>query len=206
MDERIDDATSKEMLDCIFDRHSIREVLSKWTFSRDGMDWIALGDCFHVGASIHISWYSGPFEGFIEASRAMGPTKHINGDSIQSIQPKRAVSDCNATILARAKCFSAELDLTCHLRFLDWFERRQGRWGIVKRQAIYEKDRLNLVKPSILGRCLLRWMPLKRYPDACRHLCFAMETRGYRISSDIVTASSDEEKALYDASSQWLAE
>jgi hypothetical protein len=38
--------------------------------------------------------------------------------------------------------------VTCSGRFYGFLELRDGHWGIVRRQPIYEKDRLDVVDPS----------------------------------------------------------
>ena len=40
------------------------------------------------------------------------------------------------------------VDVACIGRFYDFFEKRDGRWAIVLRQPIYEKDRLDPVLPG----------------------------------------------------------
>jgi hypothetical protein len=40
-------------------------------------------------------------------------------------------------------------DAACIGRFYDFLERRGGRWGLVLRQPIYERDRLDPVDPTI---------------------------------------------------------
>ena len=42
----------------------------------------------------------------------------------------------------------AEVDVTCAGRFYDFLEWRDGRWGVVRRQPAYEKDRLDPVDPA----------------------------------------------------------
>jgi len=41
-----------------------------------------------------------------------------------------------------------EVDVTCTGRFYDFFEQRAGRWAIVRRQPIYEQDRLDVLDPA----------------------------------------------------------
>ena len=43
------------------------------------------------------------------------------------------------------------VDVVCTGRFYDFIERRQGRWGFVLRQPIYEKDRMDPVDPAACG-------------------------------------------------------
>ena len=52
------------------------------------------------------------------------------------------------TISQRAAVHDVLCDVVCTGRFYDFFERRDGRWGLVLRQPIYEKDRLDPVDPA----------------------------------------------------------
>jgi len=40
-------------------------------------------------------------------------------------------------------------DVACTGRFYDFMEQRDGRWGMVLRQPIYEKDRLDPVEQGV---------------------------------------------------------
>ena len=51
-------------------------------------------------------------------------------------------------IFQRAPLDGVPVDVTCWGRFYDFFEKREGRWAIVRRQPIYEKDRLDPVDPA----------------------------------------------------------
>ena len=52
------------------------------------------------------------------------------------------------TIHQRAPLDGVLVDVVCTGRFYDFLEKRNGQWGIVRRQPIYEKDRLDPVDPS----------------------------------------------------------
>ncbi len=52
------------------------------------------------------------------------------------------------TISQRAPVHGVECDVVCTGRFYDFLEKRERRWGIVLRQPIYEKDRLDPVDPA----------------------------------------------------------
>ena len=39
-------------------------------------------------------------------------------------------------------------DVVCTGRFYDFVEKRLGRWGVVLRQPIYEKDRIDPIDPA----------------------------------------------------------
>src|SRR5262249_22497370 len=61
-------------------------------------------------------------------------------------------------------------DMTSYARFLDRLERRGGRWAIVERAAIYERDRLDPVEPSEAFDKLFAASGLSRYPGAYRYM------------------------------------
>jgi len=62
----------------------------------------------------------------------------------------------------------------------DFFEKRAGRWGIVLRQPIYEKDRMDPVDPS--QTVSLDPKVLGRFPEGYCHLAYLQNSVGYRSS------------------------
>ena len=60
----------------------------------------------------------------------------------------RAIAQTKMTISQRAKVEDVLCDVVCTGRFYDFFEKRADRWGLVLRQPIYEKDRLDPLDPS----------------------------------------------------------
>ena len=57
------------------------------------------------------------------------------------------VAQTKMAILHRAPVEGVICDFTCIGRFYDFFEKRD-RWGLVLRQPIYEKDRIDPVDPG----------------------------------------------------------
>ena len=57
------------------------------------------------------------------------------------------IAQTKMTISQRAKVDGVLCDVVCTGRFYDFFEKRD-RWGLVLRQPIYEKDRLDPLDPS----------------------------------------------------------
>ena len=58
-------------------------------------------------------------------------------------------------------------DIVCTGRFHDFAEKRAHRWGLVLRQPIYEKDRMDAVTPGALP--VLDEALLRSYPEGYRH-------------------------------------
>jgi hypothetical protein len=93
-------------------------------------------------------------------------------------------------------------DVACIGRFFDFLEKRQGRWGIVLRQPIYEKDRLDPVDPA--ASLKLDRERLERYPEGYRHLAYLQEQAGFTPKPDMPGLAGPELERLYSRGSNWL--
>ena len=107
------------------------------------------------------------------------------------------------TISQRALVDEVECDVVCTGRFYDFLERRDGRWGIVLRQPIYEKDRCDPVDPA--ARLTLDQERLSRFPVGYRHLAYLQTGIGYDVKPDMPGLTGPEVEALYARGSAWLA-
>jgi len=87
-------------------------------------------------------------------------------------------------------------------RFYDFLEKRDGRWGIVLRQPIYEKDRIDPVEPGTA----LKLDPalLARFPEGYRHLAYLQTKQGYAVKPDMPGIVGPELEALYRRGAAWL--
>jgi hypothetical protein len=94
-------------------------------------------------------------------------------------------------------------DVVCTGRFYDFLERRNGRWGILLRQPIYEKDRLDPVDP--VAPLQLDRDKLAQFPDGYRHLAYAQTAIGYEVKRDMPGLTGAEVERLYADGKKWLA-
>ena len=98
------------------------------------------------------TWFQGGFEEFIKVNDegwARGVRiLHFLGGSAIDVAGNRGIAQTKMTISQRAPVEGVICDVVCTGRFYDFFEKRDGRWGLVLRQPIYEKDRLDPVDPS----------------------------------------------------------
>jgi len=94
-------------------------------------------------------------------------------------------------------------DVVCTGRFYDFLERRDGRWGIVLRQPIYEKDRMDPVDPA--ARLELSRATLTRFPEGYRHLAYLQVGVGYHVKADMPGLTGPEVDALYQRGARWLS-
>jgi hypothetical protein len=91
----------------------------------------------------------------------------------------------------------------CTGRFYDFFERRAGRWGMVRRQPIYEKDRIDPVSPGAALR--LDQGLLASFPEGYRHLAYLQTRIGYAVKkSGLPGLHGPEVQQLYAEGRAWL--
>ena len=95
------------------------------------------------------------------------------------------------------------VDATCIGRFYDFFEKRQGRWAIVRRQPIYEKDRLDPVDP--MDTVKLDSELLAQFPEGYRHLGYLQVKNGFNVKQGLPGLRGSAVEKLYSEGKDWLA-
>jgi hypothetical protein len=152
------------------------------------------------------TWFQGAADRFIAVSRE-GFEKgvsilHFLGGSSIDIAGSRAISQTKMTISQRARVHDVLVDVVCTGRFYDFFEKREERWGLLLRQPIYEKDRMDPVDPS--ARLTLDGALLARFPEGYRHLAYVQTAIGFTVKSDMPCLRGAEVEALYARGAAWL--
>jgi len=189
------------------DRLAIREVVENWVVFRDSADWAGFATVWHSDGWMTATWFQGPAEDFIRVSRE-GFEKGVNilhqlgGWSCQ-IAGARAVSQTKMVILQRAAVDGVLCDVSCWGRFYDFFEKRDGRWAIVRRQPIYEKDRLDPVDPA--ARLELDAGLLAGFPEGYRHLAYLQTKAGFAVKEGLPGVRGPAVETLYAEGAAWLA-
>jgi hypothetical protein len=188
------------------DRHSIIEVVHNWALWRDAGDWERFATVWHPDGWMTATWFQGPAAESIKVSKA-GFDKgvsilHFLGGSSVDLGGSRAVAQTKMTISQRGRCEGELVDVVCTGRFYDFFEKRENRWAIVRRQPIYEKDRMDPVSPS--ARMLLDEKLLNSFPEGYRHLAYLQTQLGFTIKRDLPQLKGPEVETLYRQGTAWL--
>jgi len=191
----------------IEDRRLITELLQNWVVWRDAGDWERFRSVWHPDGVMMATWTQGTGDEFIAISKeawAKGVNiLHFLGGISIDLAGDRAISQTKMTISQRAFVEGIEVDVVCTGRFYDFLEKRQGKWGIVLRQPIYEKDRMDPVTPGAvptLDRALL-----ESFPVGYRHLAYLQTRIGYTVKKDMPGLKGPEVQALYARGATWLA-
>ncbi len=195
------------MNDLTADKLAIREVVENWAVWRDAGDWERFATVWHSDGWMTATWFQGPAQQFIEVSRE-GFNKgvsilHFLGGWTCEIVGNRAISQTKMTISQRAPLEGVLVDVLCTGRFYDFLEKRDGRWGIVRRQPIYEKDRMDPVDPSAVVK--LDAELLARFPEGYRHLGYLQSKNGFKVKSGLPGLRGPAVEKLYAEGKAWLA-
>jgi SnoaL-like domain len=193
------------------DKFAIAELIQAWGVYRDQGQWRELRSTFTPDGHISISWFSGPFEEFVErckANSAVGSTwsrHHLFAPSVK-LDKDRAVAETPVIIRVRQPFKGVPVDLTSCSRFLDRLERHAGGWLIAERAAIYERDRLDPVEPSVEYDNLFLAGGAARFPEQYRYMAFRLAHAPGRTLAPVVYRDGGTETAdLYARYSAWLA-
>lgn len=196
----------------LLDRLAIRDLVENWAVWRDAGDWDRFATVWHEEGWMSATWFQGPARDFMRVSQegfANGVRiLHFLGGTSIDLAGERAIAQTKMTISQRALVHDVLCDVVCTGRFYDFLEKRQdqsgiGKWGIVRRQPIYEKDRIDPVDPAAALR--LDQQALAALPEGYRHLAYMQELIGYKVKRDMPGLIGPEVEKLYGEGRDWLA-
>src|SRR3984885_4987765 len=169
------------------DKLTIRELVENWAVWRDARLWDRFRTVWHPEGRMMATWFQGTFEEFIKGNdegwkRGVRILHFLGGSSID-VAGDRAIAQTKMTISQRAPVDGVMCDVVCTGRFYDFFEKRAGRWGLVLKRLVYEKDRLDPVDPS--AELSLDQDLLKSFPEGYRHLAYLQSKIGYNVKKDM---------------------
>ncbi|MBB4369876.1 hypothetical protein GGD63_002669 [Bradyrhizobium sp. cir1] len=196
----------------LLDRLAIRDLVENWAVWRDAGDWERFATVWHDEGWMSATWFQGPARDFMRVSQE-GFAKgvrilHFLGGTSIDLSGERAIAQTKMTISQRAPVHDVLCDVVCTGRFYDFLEKRPdqsgiGKWGIVRRQPIYEKDRIDPVDPAATLR--LDQQALAALPEGYRHLAYMQELIGYKVKRDMPGLTGAEVEKLYREGRDWLA-
>ena len=203
--------SNDEKLQGMLDKFEIAEVVSAACYSRDTSDWSTLRDCYHSDGTVTVSWHSGPVDEFIERSTEMMAkrlpgefTKHVNANQRIRLNGNRAIIEYDVILHSRRMLDGYAFDFHTWSKYLDQVEKRDGRWKIFNRSAIYEKDRMDAHNPREIPDSFYEDMNLEQYPINIRYHCWRNARTGQKPPEKIILARSEREKEVRKTANEWL--
>ncbi len=192
------------------DKLAIREVLENWVIWRDAGNWERFCTVWTDDGYMMATWFQGPASDFIKVSadgfsKGLSTILHFLGGTSIDVAGNRAIAQTKMTIDQRASVDGHMVDVVCTGRFYDFMEKRKGKWGVVLRQPIYEKDRMDAIDPDPASPLLLDPVILQQFPEGYRHLAYLQTKLGFDVKKDMPGLKGAQVQALYARGKQWLA-
>lgn len=189
------------------DKLEIRELVDNWAIFSDSGNWDGFARCWHPDGFMCATWFQAPCADFIAARRKGFDNGvsilHFHGGFTCEVVGNRALSQTKMTISQRAQVEGVLVDVTCTGRFYDFHEKREGHWGMVRRQPIYEKDRMDAVDPTAVLK--LDGALLQQFPAGYRHLAYLQTRIGYTVAKGgLPSVKGPEIEQLYSDGAAWL--
>ncbi len=193
-------------VEVLLEKQRIREVVENWVVWRDSGQWEKFKTVWHSDGVMMATWFQGHFEEFIKVSiegwnKGVSILHFLGGCSVE-LNGDRAIAQTKMTITQRGPVDGVICDVVCTGRFYDFMEKREGRWGVVLRQPIYEKDRLNPLDPA--ANLQLDQELLNRFPEGYRHLAYIQTKLGFTVKTDMPQLKGPAVEALYQRGQDWL--
>jgi hypothetical protein len=193
-------------VEVLLEKQRIREVVENWVVLRDSGQWEKFKSVWHSDGVMMATWFQGHYEEFIKVSiegwnKGVSILHFLGGCSVD-VNGDRAIAQTKMTITQRGPVDGVICDVVCTGRFYDFMEKREGRWGVVLRQPIYEKDRLNPLDPS--ANLQLDQELLNRFPEGYRHLAYIQTKLGFTVKPDMPQLKGPAVEALYQRGQDWL--
>ena len=196
----------------IADEYEIARVRRLWATGRDNGEWEVARACFHPGAHVTVSWYSGPIEGFFQRAiemlklRKPGQTsRHSIGNQRVEVRGVRATLETDALIQTRDHLDGHWFDYVSWSRFFDFLEKRDGAWRIARWNTIYDKDRLDPVVANSVPASFFAGLDLTGPRGGFAFMEFRQARLGRAVPPGIVIGGSADEAKLHAEGRAWLA-
>jgi len=194
------------------DEIEVCKVRRHWAFRLDLGELDRLPECFHPGAPVTVSWYSGPVEGFIERTRGLFAArrpeehrKHWLGNMRAEVNGSRAVLETDVQILIREYIGADLYDCTSYARFLDRLEKRAGAWRISEWQTVYDRDRVDPVVPTATPASFYAQAAFSGPESAFTFMRLRQGLKGRTVPDNIIIGGTRDEAALRERNARWLA-
>ena len=169
------------------DRMAIRELIENWLMWSDTGDWDRFATVWHEGGHIQTSWFNGTGLDFMEGRRKAWDSglsiSHTIGSTTIELRGNRALCQTKVEISLRGMVHDVECDITGRSYWYDFTDKRDGHWGIIRRQPIFEKDRLDPVDPA--AQLSLDQDRLNRFPSGYCHIAYFQTALGYEVCDDL---------------------
>lgn len=129
----------------MLDKMRVRELVETDRYCRDYGHFEQEAACWFEDGEVFATWFKGPVKEFLEKSarKDKGPSSHKIFNIPVWMKGNRAIAECLCQIQFRFELQGEPVDLSVNSRLHFRAEKRDGRWGLVYFEGIYEQDRMD---------------------------------------------------------------
>jgi len=196
----------------ILDKARVRELVEYDRYCRDYGLFDEERKCWFDDGQVFATWFKGSIDKFIENSsrKDKAPSKHKIFNIPIWMNNDRAIAECICSLLFRVKLEGEPIDLSVMSRLHFRAEKRDGKWGLVYFEGIYEQDRIDPVfldsDYEIPREELMKYRPINW--NQCYRLAIGnADSFGGGLANAENWAGDDKPETmqrLYEESSIWL--
>ena len=194
------------------DRSEIINVVAKSIIARDSGMWTELAECYHSEAEFTSSWWQGKPSDFIEAASKKlevarsegGEQKHMTGSHWIEVNGERATAECDLILFMRRIVKGVELDFATFSRRLHLMAKENGDWKIWRRFAIYERDRMDAVDPTLEPHLYYDAAALSEFPHKLRYHLWRNKIMGSEPSKNLCIRGTEQETLVREEARKWI--
>ncbi|MGC2332192.1 MAG: nuclear transport factor 2 family protein [Candidatus Acidiferrales bacterium] len=166
---------------------AITQLILRERESRDLARWDTMRECFWPDSLVRVSWFRGSGPDFVAGSIQMArrgiPAKHRLAPILVRLAGDRAVASLHGIIDLPVTLKGVSATLSTHSRFLYRAEKRDGRWGLMGFDAIYQRDELT---PDLPGQTIsIDPAEVKDFRKSYRLLSYYLHSQGYKVDSTL---------------------
>ena len=174
----------------MMDKIEIRDKIERWYVYRDYFMWDEFRELWHDDGVMIATWSESTFEEFITNvdTARKGPGlwgMHVLGSSDINVIGNRAIAMSKLIITERIKIDGVLVDMNNYARHYDFWEKREDRWGLVRRETICDKDTMYPVYAKDIPNFKLDQEILDRYPEEYQYLAYCIVYKGFQVSTDV---------------------
>ena len=199
-----DNLNDEEMLEKI----RVRDLIETDRYCRDYGHFEKERACWHDDGTVFATWFKGPIDEFIANSAKRASASHKIYNTMVWLKGKRAIAECVCCIHSRTQLGDELLDLQMWTRLHFRAEKRDGKWGLVYFEGIYEKDCMDPVFND--SNWSIPREELQKFRPIIWNQCYRLTkldpfSKGLANADEWAGADKPETiQRLYEESSRWI--
>jgi hypothetical protein len=202
----------EQRLRASIDRSEISNLVAKSIITRDSGMWDQLMECYHSQAQFTSSWWEGKASDFVKVAGEMlksvhakgGDQKHVSSNHWIEINGERATEECDLILYMRCPVNGVLLDFATWSRRIHLLTKENDTWKIWKWFAIYEKDRMEPVDPTVASEEYFDAEALSKYPQQIRYHLWRNEILGSAPAKELCIRGTEQERVVRTEARRWL--